>query len=196
MTNKDRPLNPVRRRLARGAVATPAVIASLTAKNALAGKFHCSVSGKASGHGSQTDDDKVCNDIGYTCGDLKWKCRNDKTLVVACLGVDYKGKTTGNRHKRARGDCVEAGFGPATCAQVLNGEDVAYPKIEKPELLLAALCAYYSAKDFGAEYHITMPEAANLYQCAVGKMSKYKKGSNPALESWECEELLMSLYRP
>ncbi|KQP47503.1 hypothetical protein ASF44_22725 [Pseudorhodoferax sp. Leaf274] len=178
-------------------MAAPAVIASLTAKNALAGKYHCTVSGKASGNMSGHGTDKDCRNGGNSCATWQQKCKGDTTTFKSCFGtdLDYKGKTetTGygwravSKHKRASTNCRESTFGSATFDQILNGEDYSASPISDPPLLLAATCAYLNAKNF-SDYHITMASAVGLYKGALG-ITPFKTGTR----TWTADECRVHL---
>jgi hypothetical protein len=191
--------NPARRRLARGAAAVPAVLASMTTTNALAGKYHCSVSGKASGNTSNHAVEGDCRNGGRSVTQWKSQMAGDRTLVVDCLGVEYRGKTTSSvsrgvrttNHRRANHNCNESGYASATCDQVFNGSDNQSYPIDDPQLLMAGLCAYLNARDF-SDYHITRDDAAGLYQGALGLIDFTKNGKTWSPE--ECREHLLALY--
>lgn len=197
MTEPNRnPQDPARRRLARGALATPAVLASITAKDALAGNYHCSVSGKMSGNMSHKGAADGCRSPGYSCTVWKERCRSSSTKVRDCLGIDYKGKSTTTRgvttHRRASPACGESGWTSATCDQLMNGSDYSSYPVDDIQLVYAAMCAYLNAQEFGKDYHITTADARGLFLGAIGQQSFQKNGKT--WTSAQCREHLQLLY--
>jgi hypothetical protein len=202
MAEQTRLQNPSRRRLARGAAATPVVLASITAKNALAGNYSCTTTGAQSGNMSHKHEDTDCYDVGHSCKHWKDTYKGNTRKFVQCLGVDYKGKTekgtgknaaTNGKRMRASTRCSDSGWTSATCDQILNGTDHATYPVEEVDIVLAGLCAYLNAEAFGRSYYISMEDAKGLFLGALGKATFVKTG-----KSWtaaECRTHLALLYR-
>ncbi len=194
--------NPSRRRLARGAAATPVVLASITAKNALAGNYACTTTGAQSGNMSRKNEDTSCYEVGNSCKHWKDAYKGNARKFAQCLGVDYKGRTdmgTGRnatvngKRMRASARCYESGWTSATCDEILNGVDHASYPVEDIDVVLAGLCAYLNAEAFGRSYYISTEDARGLFLGALGKATFVKTG-----KSWtaaECRTHLALLYR-
>jgi hypothetical protein len=204
MAEQDRPINPSRRRLARGAVAAPAVLASITAKNALAGSYYCTTTGVQSGNQSHKHEDSNCYDKGRSCEQWKSRYKGDKRTFVQCMGTDYKGKTekasgygrnkTDGKRRRANAYCNEKDWTSATCDEILNGEDHAMYPIHEIDVVLAGLCAFLNAEEFGRDYYVSTADAIGLFQGAIGASIFYKMGKPWTSE--ECRTHLALLYKP
>lgn len=202
MTEPTRPHNPARRSLARGALATPVVLASLTAKNALAGNYACTTSGKMSGNTSHAHAQDSCRDVGWSCQQWKSSCKGNTTKVADCIGLDYKGRSekVGNQTKLKRANYTRplprssksGDWTSGTVDHLLNGEDDQdYPLADR-DLVLAGVCAYLNAQKFRRSYYISEEDARGLFLGAVGKQTFVKNG-----KSWpdaDCRDLLMTLY--
>lgn len=206
MTNPTRPQSPARRRLARGALATPAVLASITSKNALAGNYHCSTSGAQSGNMSHKHKDVGCYDVGHPCSYWKdyYKSKDKTRKFSDCMGSEfgYKGKTESDprgksyptKARRANANCRDSGWAAATCDHIFNGEDHASYSIGSQELRLlhAGLCAYLNAEKYPSSYHISKEDAKGLLKGALGQGSFVKAGK--VWTTQQCREHLEMLF--
>lgn len=67
---KNTPVDLSRRRLAKGGLAAPIVLATLASKNALAAPYHCTISGQLSGNVSPRGDAGESCDLGPSVSEL------------------------------------------------------------------------------------------------------------------------------
>ena len=92
MNANHQPQNPSRRRLARGGLAAPIVLASLTTKHAFASNlYHCTVSGQMSGNMSPFGPNKnpgASCATGMNRAQVMAALQNDSTTFASVFGVD------------------------------------------------------------------------------------------------------------
>lgn len=84
--------HPARRRLAKGALAGTAVLASITSKNALGASYACTVSGQQSGNLSRAGESVDCLDGSKSLPTLKEeysKSAKKSTSTPQIFGVKY-----------------------------------------------------------------------------------------------------------
>lgn len=159
------PQNPARRRLAKGAVAVPAVLASISTRNALANPIYgCTVSGKMSGNASpaaRNKTDKSCK-AGFNTPD-QWAAiySQDKnnTDVPSWLNVQAGSGKSPTRYKVFTGS-----------SSLTFGSD--------KSLTINTLAVYCNALEFGAGYHVSALECEQLFMVASGKVFEFEKNKN------------------
>lgn len=149
------PQNPSRRRLAKGAVAVPAVLASISAKNALASPIYgCTVSGQMSGNTSPAG-----RDLNPDCGgktaeqwrnEYKQDGKKNLTGVPSWLGV-----------------VRNSGSGDVKRSEVFGKSSKVTFHYDQ-QLTLNAFAVYCNAETLGNSYHVTTEECRDLFLVAVG----------------------------
>lgn len=161
----EQPINPSRRRLAKGALASSAVLASLTAKDALATGTNITCSGKMSGnlsnHQHATTD---CRDKGHS----NWHWRNNvytshNTRKLPSFLGNFYGKGSGASAQRSA-TRVNSSWSPLTCHQLLWGRNAGTP-IPDVDFVVKTLCVYLNAEM--GNYYVTPTEVMSLYQSAT-----------------------------
>ncbi|HVR54985.1 MAG TPA: hypothetical protein VMS38_35020 [Pseudorhodoferax sp.] len=179
MLQPQAPQNPARRRLAKGAVAVPAVLASISTKNALANPIYgCTVSGKMSGNASpaaRNKTDKSCK-AGFNTPD-QWATfysqDKNKTDVPGWLNVQAGSGKTPTRYKVFTG----------SSSLTFNSNKA---------LTINAFAVYCNAEEYGISYHVSQTECEQLFLVASGKVFEFQKNGR----KWgavECGEYLTML---
>lgn len=150
MHQPQTPQNPSRRRLAKGAAAVPAVLASISAKNALASPIYgCTVSGQMSGNASPGRDlNPDCEGAKVRDWTNRYSARGVQSTgsVPEWLGITRKG-----------GDVSRADvFAKASTLKFAYNQDVT----------VKALAVYCNAE--AGNYHVSVEESRELFRVAVG----------------------------
>lgn len=153
MKQPHTPQNPSRRRLAKGAAAVPAVLASISAKNALASPIYgCTVSGQMSGNASPG------RDLNPDCEGMKvrdWTNRYSDRY-------SFRGAQSSNG--------VPAWLGITRQGGEVTRQDVfAKPSALKfaynQDVTIKAFAVYCNAE--AGNYHVSLDESRDLFQVAV-----------------------------
>ena len=194
------PANPMRRRLAKGGLAAPVVLASLASKNALAGApYKCTVSGKMSGNYSPGatghNSSVVCSSLGNSCATWAGACKNDPKTFVNCGFPDnYNGKISGSKCYLGDKQQTSGWQKPATCYHVLSHSGTVGSPLN-PLLAKQALCAYLNAGLLGAEYPVTGAECVTIYKTAVSTGTSTCVIRGKTLTAADCSDYLQLLFR-
>lgn len=179
------PQNPSRRRLAKGALASSAVLASLTAKDALATGTKITCSGKMSGNLSNHQHTQAkCHDKGHS----NWHWRNNiytsgNTRKLPSFFGNFYGKGTGTGALRS---AVSGGKGwtPLTCHQLLWGRNSG-TSIPDVDFVVKTLCVYLNAELPG--YYINTEDVISLYQSAMNGIGWQRRSASNSLMSLRSE---------
>lgn len=182
------PFNPARRRLARGGIAVPVVLASVISRNAFAAvPYQCTVSGKLSGNMSLFGPNKDASD---TCtmragrNELTGLLQDDKTSFASVFGQTFYAngdntaatKLAGDPFKEESKDKAGDDKGmpskapqDATLYQVLKLDQyVAGAKPKDPEFARMAIVAYRNATAGPSDlYPLTKQQVVAMFKAAV-----------------------------
>lgn len=182
---------PARRRLAKGALAGTAVLASITSKNALGASYACTVSGQQSGNLSRAGETVNCQQDGFkslpTLRNEYAGGRNKKLPAPDAFGVKYLDpaySAPGNKKPVPMPD-------PATFNQVFSGANgLQFSKGGDLVLAQAALVVYVNAAR--SDYHVTQTRCKELYDGALGAGMSLK-GSTTGWDAIRCADYLKML---
>lgn len=162
-----KPVDINRRRLTRGGLATPVVLATLASKNALAVPYQCTLSGKlsnnASPHGPKTSED--CH-VGQGATYWSTALLGDTNTFNAIFGVNlyyYKPTKIGN-------STMLEPKTPATLLQVLTIAAVPNTAGYQPqELSFAkqAVVLYKNAPVSGDVYPLTKQQVIDMFKAVI-----------------------------
>lgn len=172
--------SPARRRLAKGAMAVPAVLATIASKNALASPIYaCTVSGALSGNMSPNRVTGSC----VTKSRSVWTAHyaesgnNQIKNVPDWLGVTINGSTDQlTRHQ---------------VFTTINGQTVAFAYNQ--DLTRSALAVFCNIEDQGAQYHIDENDCRELFLTAVNGGVLTRSDVGGSLDAGGCANLLQSL---
>lgn len=179
--------HPARRRLAKGALAGTAVLASITSKNALGASYACTVSGQQSGNLSRAGESVDCLDGSKSLPTLKEEySRGTKknTGTPQVFGVKYVDPTSKKRPAPL----------PAwsTVFQVLSGtKGLQFERGGDLALAQAALVVYLNAAR--SDFHITQARCIELYEGALGGGMPLKDKPGVVWDAARCTKLLKML---
>lgn len=178
---------PARRRLAKGALAGTAVLASITSKNALGASYACTVSGQQSGNISRSAEIVDCLDGTKTLPELRaeyGKGNKKKTDSPQNFGVKYVDPSSKKKPAPLPA--------PATILQVLSGvQGLQFERGGDLVLTQAALVVYLNAARPG--YHITQARCLELFDGAVGSGMPLKDKPGVVWDATRCANFLKLL---
>ena len=177
MSADQAPSNPARRRLTRGGLAAPVVLASLASRNAFAAvPYSCTVSGKLSGNtspfGPNQDPNASCSLRSGRSSVLSELKDNETTFASAGFSVAYF--ANGNNQKATKLSGMpfqnEKKSQPATLYQVLNLTDYTGggKAPQEPEFAKMAVVLYQNAlADTSDVYPLSKPQVVAMFNAAV-----------------------------
>lgn len=155
MNDNQTPTNPGRRRLAKGGLAVPVVLASLTSNNAFAAlPYRCFVSGKLSGNMSPFGPnarsvDQSCS-LPQSRGQVQSNLAGDmRTFGSVFGGVNVYVNGTGGSSGLTLSPGSSAGANaPATLLQVLTLSNAGDSPVQDLETLRQGVVVYENARNF------------------------------------------------
>lgn len=178
---------PARRRLAKGALAGTAVLASITSKNALGASYACTVSGQQSGNLSRSAEIVDCLEGAKTLPDLRADYgRGNKKNIQSPqeFGVKYVDPSS-----KKTPPPIPA---PATIFQVLSGvQGLQFERGGDLVLAQAALVVYLNAAV--PNYHVTQARCLELFDGAVGSGMPLKDKPGVVWDAMRCVNFLKML---
>lgn len=206
MNTDQAPSNAARRRLTRGGLALPVVLASVVSRNAFAATpYSCSISGQLSGNMSVLGPDKGSNQsCSMRAGrsELTSRLQRDETSFSSVFGEKYfangnnavANKLSSERFKGSgKGDADKAdkrASQDATLFQVLKLNDfVSGAKPKDPEFAKMAVVAYTNATAGPSDlYPLTKQQVVAMFKAAVNNRDYQGKTSMGAF-TWKPNEV-------
>lgn len=183
--------HPARRRLAKGALAGTAVLASITSKNALGASYACTVSGQQSGNLSRAGEVVNCQDETTSLRELKDqydKGNKKKTEAPQQLGVKYVDPSA---KKKKPSDPAPLPIW-ATIYQVLSGvQGLQFERGGDLSLAQATMVVYLNAAR--SDYHVSQQRCMELYEGALGSGMPLKDKPGVVWDADRCAKFLKLL---
>jgi hypothetical protein len=206
--NSEQRPNELRRRLAKGGLAAPVVLATLASKPVLGTEnipYHCTISGKLSGNTSSHHDTTNCQTLGYSPG--YWKNHSSwpapmmsySPAAGACVGsspnVNQLFRTFFADVFRCNNGVVgdaSSGIKPATLLQVLNTggglNDTAILALGR-----AAVASRLNALLFAGTYPLTPQKVTDMFN-AVCNGGSYQVNATTYWNASQVKTYFESLY--
>lgn len=186
---ENKPIDISRRRLTKGGLAAPIVLATLASKNALANPaYRCTISGKLSGGSTHSTTD-TC-DLGSSVSDLRddsgWGSVVTKTDAFRSIFTDRYWKDSGGnlRNKPAKPPTPGPGVFPipATFEDVITIDTVNSTNpphdVELGRLAIAVYVGYSAAG--AGDYPLTLDQIKGMFDSAFNNTAySYPDAINP-----------------
>lgn len=190
MNADQTPSNPARRRLTRGGLAVPVVLASLASRNAFAvTPYNCTISGQLSGNmsplGPNKNPDGSCSLLAGRSEVLS-TLKSDQSTFESVFSTAYFANGTNDKADTLSGAAFQPPSQAATLYQVLNLSNytsgMGAPK--EPDFAKMAVVLYQNAGQGPSDlYPLTKPQVVAMFNAALKNLD-YNGSTSMGAFTW------------